>query len=63
MNNHAPPVEGMKRVWWTLSIGLVGCNKSGFVDIEDDADDESIDELVKEKLADKVEWSWRLKQP
>lgn len=55
-----PVAEGMKRIYWTMSIGLVGCKKTGWFDIEDYADDQQIDEDAEERVFQEVEWEWRL---
>jgi len=55
-----PVAEGFKRVYWNVSISLVGCRKDGWFDIEEDADDEEIEATVKDAAFEEIEWNWSL---
>jgi hypothetical protein len=51
----------MKTVEWHLTIGLQGCDRSGEIEVEDDATDEQIDAVVREEVFNFVEWGWEEK--
>jgi hypothetical protein len=60
-NTKATPVEpGFKRIYWSISMSLVGCRKEGWFDLPEDADDEDIEEMVKDAAFEEVEWNWSL---
>lgn len=42
----------------TVSIGLVGCRQTRIIDVDDDADDASIDESAAEVKDQIIEWGW-----
>lgn len=50
--------EGMKRIYWSISIGLVGCTRESYFDIEADADDATIEEAAREEAFNYLDWTW-----
>lgn len=48
----------MKKYKWHLSIGLVGVNQEGVVEVPDNATDTEIDEAVKEEVFNYIDWSY-----
>ena len=48
----------MKKIKWAVSLDLVGCDRSGTFEIEDDATDEEIEEYVKEEMSNYIDFHW-----
>lgn len=48
----------MRTIKWTLDIGLVTCERSGEVEVEDNATDEEIEASVREDVFQYIDWSW-----
>ena len=53
-----PIEDGMQRIYWTISMSLVGCKKDGWFDIEIDASDEQIEESAREEAWQNIDWNW-----
>lgn len=50
------------KIHWELSIGLVGCRRGGTLDVDDDADEKEIEEIVREEVFQHVDWNWEREQ-
>jgi hypothetical protein len=48
--------DEMKTVKWYCSIGLVGCRITGTIEVEADATDDDIDEMIREEVMQRLEW-------
>lgn len=48
----------MRTINWVVENGLVGCRQTGTIEVEDDASDEEINEMVREEVFNVIEWSW-----
>lgn len=48
----------MIKIKWHLSNGLVGCNREGVVEVEEDCSATEIDEMVREEIDNVIEWGW-----
>jgi hypothetical protein len=52
--------DGMKTVTWTLSMGLVGCKRTGTMEVDAEATPDEIDEIVQDHLMERViQISWK----
>jgi hypothetical protein len=49
----------MRKIEAYLSVGLVGCKRNEIFEVEDDATDEEIEEIIKEWVYELVEWGWQ----
>ncbi len=45
-------------VKWTVAMGLLGCKRTGEFEVDDDASDEDIEEMVEEQAMQRIEWFW-----
>lgn len=52
--------EGMKKIRWTLSIGLVGAKRQGEFEIEDDASEDDIWEAAEDDARRVMDVSWEV---
>lgn len=52
----------MKKVRWQLSIGFVGAVRKGIIELEDDATDEEIDEVVTETVNNYIDFGWDVEE-
>jgi len=52
--------EEMKKIRWSMSIGLVGCRREGEFEIEADATPDDVDEIVQEQVFQIIETSWEM---
>ena len=43
----------------TVSLGLVGCVRTGTIEVEDDASEDEIEETARDALFELITWSWR----
>lgn len=50
----------MKRIKWSLSIGLLGCRREGVIEVEDDVSEAEIEETVKDEAFEYVEWDYHV---
>lgn len=48
----------MRKIKWTVSIGLVGCQLHGEIEVDDDTDGDDIDSMVENAALERVEWWW-----
>lgn len=48
--------EGMQIIKWYASVGLVGCRITGTIEVEADADDEAIEDTIRDAVFNRVEW-------
>lgn len=48
----------MRTIQWHLSTGQQGCDRSGEIEVEDNATESEIDQLVREEVYNFVEWGW-----
>lgn len=44
---------------WTLSIGLVGCKRTGTIKVEADCTDDEIEEYTRDVVMEEVERTWK----
>jgi hypothetical protein len=43
---------------WNLDTGVVGCDRSDEIEMEDDATDDEIEAAVREEVFNYIEWGW-----
>lgn len=48
----------MRIIEWVLETGYVGGTHKGTLEVDDDADEEEIDEAVRDAAFDRISWSW-----
>lgn len=48
----------MRIIEWHLETGFVGGIRKGEIEVDDDADDEEIDELVQDEALNRISWGW-----
>jgi hypothetical protein len=48
----------MRTIYWILGNGLATCDRTGEVEVEDDATDEEIEAAFKEDMWNWLELSW-----
>lgn len=48
----------MRTIKWTIDTGFVGARHKGSFEVEDDATDEEIDEMIREEVWNCIEFSW-----
>lgn len=53
--------QKMQTIVWVCETSKVGGDFSGEFEIEDDATDEEIDQIVREEVANYVSWGWSRK--
>lgn len=53
----------MKIIEWHLETGMQGGDRSDTMEVEDDATDAEIDEMVREEVFNYVSWGWVVKEP
>lgn len=44
---------------WTLSTGFAGCEHYGTIEVDDDATEEEIDEMVRDEVFSCIDWGYR----
>lgn len=47
-----------RRIEWSLETNMQGADWQGAFDVEDNATDEEINELVREEVFNIVSWGW-----
>lgn len=47
-----------RKIKWWLGTGYVGCDHDGVIEVDDDADDEDIDDLVRSEVYENISWGW-----
>lgn len=47
---------------WYLEIGMQGCDRSGEVEVDDDATDADIEAAVREEVFNFISWGWEKKK-
>jgi hypothetical protein len=48
----------MRKIKWSVSMSLVGCRRSGEIEVEADCSDKEIDDMVREEVMQQIEWGW-----
>jgi hypothetical protein len=48
----------MKKIEWSLSIGLVGCRLTGEFEVDDDVTEFELEEWVRDEVMQRVEWNY-----
>lgn len=48
----------MRKIRWSLETDAVGVRWEGEVEVEDDATEEEIDEIVKTEAFNYISWGW-----
>lgn len=43
---------------WTCETGYANCTHEGEVEVDDNATDEEIDEIVREEVFEYIGWGW-----
>lgn len=46
-------------VEWVCNTGFAGCDYKEEIEVDDNATDEEIDEIVREEVFGVIEWGWR----
>lgn len=46
---------------WSVETGFAGETYKGEIEVDDNATDEEIDELVREEVFNVIEWGWERK--
>jgi hypothetical protein len=49
---------GMKKIQWYLTIGYPTADRSGEIEVNENATDEEIEEIVCEEANNYIEWGW-----
>jgi hypothetical protein len=52
----------MRIIEWNLETSMQGADWSGEIEVDDDATDTQIDELVREEVFNIVSWGWTEKE-
>ncbi len=52
----------MKKVYWWLETGFVGCDHEGYFEVEDNATEEEIDKIAREEAFDNIDWGWKVEE-
>lgn len=52
----------MKTVEVYVSLGLVGCNRTATIEVEDDETDDAIEEMAREEMFNLINWGWEKKE-
>lgn len=42
----------------SVSLGLVGCTKRSTIEVDDECDDITIEEIAREEMFNMIEWGW-----
>lgn len=53
----------MKTVEVHVSVGLVGCDRTGTFQVEGATTEDEIEELARDAMFEMIEWSWRVVEP
>lgn len=53
----------MKAISWTLENGMVCCDLTGEVEVENDATDDDIEAAVREDMWDRLSLTWHVITP
>ncbi len=53
----------MRVIHWHSEAGMVGSDRSGTIEVEDDATDEDIDAEVREAVFNFFSWGWEEQKP
>ena len=48
----------MRRIHWLCETGFAGERHEGKIDVEDNATDEEIEEIVREEVFNYISWGW-----
>jgi hypothetical protein len=48
----------MRTIVWNLETSMQGANWDGEIEVEDDATDQEIDEMVREEVFNIISWGW-----
>jgi len=48
----------MKTIEWHLETGMQGGDRSGEIEVDDDATEDEIDQMVREEVFNFVSWNW-----
>lgn len=51
----------MKTIEWHLETGMVGGDRSGEIEVADNATDDEIEAEVRDEVFNFISWSWREK--
>ena len=46
------------KIKWVCETGFANCVHEGEIEVDDDATDEEIDELVRDEVFQEIEWGW-----
>ncbi len=49
-------MDGMQKIEWYCSVGLVGCRITGSFEMEVEATDTEIDEAIRDAVMERIEW-------
>lgn len=52
----------MKTIQWAVEMGMQGCERSGEIEVEDDATEAEIDAMVRDEVFNYVSWGWSVKE-
>ncbi len=50
----------MKRVKWTLNIGLVNADQEGEIEVDDNTPPAEIEKLVHETIMEYIDYGWEI---
>lgn len=53
----------MKRIRWWSDAGFANTERSGVIEVEDDADDATIEEDVRDVVFNHFSWGWEPASP
>ena len=48
----------MKKIKWVCETGFAACRHEGEIDVDDNATEEEIDEMVLDDICNYVNWTW-----
>ena len=52
----------MRKISWNLETSQQGADWSGEIEVEDDATEDEIDDLVREEIFNIISWGWTEKE-
>lgn len=48
----------MRKIKWLVETGFAGCEHAGEFEVDDDATEEEIDDMVRDEMFNHISWSW-----
>ena len=53
----------MRTISWNLETSQQGADWNGQIEVEDDATEDEIDDLVRDEIFNIISWGWTEKEP